>query len=364
MSECTQVSDPGTQRIASSCRALTNVNWKGCMGVTDTTITSFFVNPITNEPHATLPSLRYLNVGLCNKISDTSTFQLSRLIQGNSKPTSNVGLHTLKFSGCFNVSDASLDSLRTMILESSCNTTTTTATAIPTGSLRLLCFSGCYKITTPAITALTTLLPHLESINLYSCPQVTNEAIISISKTCPRLLSLVISKCPLGDGAAVSLGEGCPRLHTLYMSFLTGSASGGGGGGGGGGLTDVGVKAILRGCRELKLLDLSRCDGVTDDGFFLAVENQCYLDGDCRMDIDDDDDNGDDGDDLADKSERAGNLGLQVLIVRACPRLTFEGMSRFVGKCPRLLTLDVLGCAGFGVRERERMKELVERGTG
>ncbi|KAJ3024551.1 UNVERIFIED_CONTAM: hypothetical protein HDU68_008014 [Siphonaria sp. JEL0065] len=61
MSECTQITDAGTKIIASSCRSLTNVNWKGCMGITDTTVSSFFYNATTNEPHSTPSSLRFLN---------------------------------------------------------------------------------------------------------------------------------------------------------------------------------------------------------------------------------------------------------------------------------------------------------------
>ncbi|KAJ3028857.1 UNVERIFIED_CONTAM: hypothetical protein HDU68_000730 [Siphonaria sp. JEL0065] len=349
MSECALITDVGTKVIASSCRALTNVNWKGCMGVTDTTISSFFYNATTNEPHSTPSSLRFLNVGLCSKISDASTFHLTRLVQGDSKGTSTRGLHTLKFSGCFNVSDASLHSISSAILSSSSTPNSSTSSSSsaqppPTGSLRLLCFSGCYKITSPALTTLTTLLPFLESINLYSCPNISNTAIASIAATCPRLLSLVISKCPVGDVAALAIAERCKRLHTLYMSFLTSCVDDDGSGGFGvkSYLTDVGVGAIVRGCRGLKLLDLSRCDKVTDAAFSVKQQQQLGEFGfgnDCQQQ----------------------QLGLQVLIVRACPNLTLDGMVSFVKQCPRLLTLDVLGCAKFGVREREMLREVVER---
>ncbi|KAJ3034102.1 hypothetical protein HK097_004630 [Rhizophlyctis rosea] len=124
-----------------------------------------------------------------------------------------------------------------------------------------------------------------------------------------------MSKCSVSDAGFISISRGCRRLHTLYASFLASS-----------GPSDLGVQSVLSGCRDLKLLDVSRCERITDKAF---------LGGD-------------------------GELGLQVLLVRVCGGVTFEGLKRVVGRCPRLQRLDCTGCLGVGVEERGRLRELVD----
>ncbi|KAJ3353399.1 hypothetical protein HDU83_006884 [Entophlyctis luteolus] len=316
LSECELVSDDGSRDIAVSCRNLVNVNFKGCMGISDGTVHGF-----VDQSNPAPSKLQFLNIGLCNKITDAATQYLCRLCSSSDADTK--GLHTLKFSGCFDITDATLNSISDSIVTSH-NATTTRSGASPSGSLRLLCFSGCHNLTQSAITRLTSLLPHLESINLYSLPNVTNDAITLIAQTCPRIASLVVSKCPVGDVAALAVARGCRRLHTLYMSFLK-QVPGKTLAGVSTHLTDVGVRALLENCRGLKLLDLSRSDFISDDGF-----------------------------------AGAETLELQVLTVRACPRLTFEGAVRMARRCPRLQALDTLGCCLLGPVEREQLRKIIE----
>ncbi|KAI8609005.1 hypothetical protein BC830DRAFT_1152780 [Chytriomyces sp. MP71] len=310
VSEAVNITDAGAHRVARECIQLSNANFKGCSNLTDLTVRSF-----VPETEAGTSKLRSLNMGLCNKITDASIELLASLCTLDPTGTSPSGLHTIKLSGCFDITDATLHHLASAIQRQHPPNQPHPAS----GSLRLLCFSGCYKITPLALQTLTYHLPFLESINLYSCPSMNNAAIAQLARACPRLLSLVVSKCPAGDVAAQAIARHCPRLHTLYLSFLSVPPAAGAH------LTDMGVRALLEGCRGLKLLDLSRCDALSDEAF-----------------------------------EGAGVLGLQVLIVRACPRLTFDGMAAFAARCRRMLTLDVIGCAGIGAGEREQLREIVE----
>ncbi|KAJ3284139.1 hypothetical protein HDU79_008477, partial [Rhizoclosmatium sp. JEL0117] len=291
MSECHAITDDGTSQIASSCRSLKTINWKGCTPITDLTIESFF------SPTSPPASLVSLNLGLCNKITDAATEHLSSLL-------TTTKLHTLKLSGCHKITDKTLTSL---------------TSASPHPSLKLLCFSGCANLSPFRINSLTNTLPFLESINLYSLPNVSNQCIQELSRACPRIVSLVVSKCPVGDVAALAIAKGCKRIHTLYMSFLTAPV--------GESLTDVGVSAVIEECPSLKLLDVSRCEGLTDKAFSVG----------------------------------SGEVGVQVLVLRACQGVTGAGVEWFVKtRGRRLLTVDVVGCVGISGVERERVRELVE----
>ncbi|KAJ3107098.1 hypothetical protein HK100_003642 [Physocladia obscura] len=329
LSDCVMVSDEAVHNIASSCLELVDANFKGCTKITDYALQGFLNHPSGCK-------LRFLNIGLCNQITDAATKHLALLPltqpKSNLQITTVTGLHTLKFSGCFNVSDSSLDSLSNAISKT-CASQVSFSSSSYSGSLRLLCFSGCNKLTTPSITRLTCLLPYLESINLYSCPGASNTAIAAIAAACPQIQSLVISKCPVGDIAAIAVARGCPRLHTLYMSFLitpppavvTDNCSPHAY------LTDIGVRALLDGCKSLKLIDLSRSDFVSDAAFDTIGNN-----------VD-------------------SELGLQMLILRACPFVSAEGMFRVLRRCRRLVMLDVLGCSGISGADREILNKLVAK---
>ncbi|KAJ3413222.1 hypothetical protein HDV05_008282 [Chytridiales sp. JEL 0842] len=341
LSDCEQITDVGLQEISAMCTNLEDLNLKACSLITDNSITSFFDRTccpsnikILQPPKP--PTLRFLNVGLCNKLTDSCVEKISKYC--SSRPSQKyAGMHTLKLSGCFKITDSSLNSM------------ICTSTASPTNksdlSLRLLCLSGCYQITSTALQTLLPRIPLLESINLYSCTLITDDSLTCLAQNCPNLVSLVISKCPITDLGAASLGKYCGKLHTLYMSFLVQVRSGTKttemeSGLSGTWVTDEGVRRILEGCKQLKLLDLSRCEALTDAAFLAPVQNAD------SMQIDN-------------ETEEEEKLALQVLMVRICPRLTFEGLKRLVGRCPRLQNLDVVGCSSLTLAEREELGTLV-----
>ncbi|KAJ3065218.1 hypothetical protein HDU98_011405 [Podochytrium sp. JEL0797] len=146
VSESPLLTDTGAAALTSQCRRLTSVNFKGCTGITDTTIHSFFLHPETQLPHPHPSNLRFLNIGLCNRLTDACGTHLARLALGGCTRFSDRGMHTIKFSGCFNVSDATLDRITASIRD-----TSPASQESPSGSLRLLCFSGCFKLSTTSL---------------------------------------------------------------------------------------------------------------------------------------------------------------------------------------------------------------------
>ncbi|KAJ3167212.1 hypothetical protein HK101_011814 [Irineochytrium annulatum] len=273
LSDCELVSDAGVSALASACPLLMDVNLKACRLLTDAAVSSLASQPT--------PRLRFLNVGLCTLIADGAASALAAVCAQT--PTAHEeGIHTLKFSGCVNITDASLTHL------------------LPATTLRLLCLSGCRNITATALSALLPKLSHLESINLYACSGVDDDAVVLLARSCPRLQSVVLSRCGVGDRGVVAIAEHCRRVHTCYMSFLSSGV---------GALTSVGVGAMLRGCPELKLLDVTRCVALADEAF--------------------------------EGLERG--MMLQVFMAKCCGGVTFGGLGRLVEACPRLQSLDVVG---------------------
>ncbi|KNC99528.1 uncharacterized protein SPPG_04919 [Spizellomyces punctatus DAOM BR117] len=294
LSECRQLTDEGTVTIARGCTKLIDVNLKGCTELGDATVRAFVEDGSA--------ALRVLNVGLCSRVTDESVGSLASLY---TKPGG--GLHTLKLSGCFNLTDAALEQFINLA-------PTPKSTPHPLMPLSLLCLSGCYHITDNSLARLTPHLHSLESINFYSCEGVTDATVKVIAEHCPRLQSLVMSKCRITDEGFEAIGQRCSRLHTLYAGFLSGD-----------GPSNSGISSVLGGCKELKLLDISRCEKISDLAF-----------------------GGD------------GMLQVQVLMVRCCPRVTFTGLAGFVERCPRLQKVDITGCCGISVEEKNQLKELVD----
>ncbi|KAI8815199.1 hypothetical protein BJ742DRAFT_782717 [Cladochytrium replicatum] len=310
-SGCTLITDNGICAIADACALLDNINLKECTNITDASVFALVRPRMEFYHNPPRTPLLFINLGLCDRVTDASVATLSELVAiqdsySFGRPSS--GMHTLKVSGCFRITDASITHFSTA-LQTRLETTTPS-------TLKLLCLSGCYNLTSPALTSLTTHLGLLESLNLFSCPNVDDSTLACIASHCRKLNSLVVSKCRLSSSGAVALASMCPDLHTLYMGFLLLAE----------GVGNVGVRALLRGCRQLKLLDVSRSESVTDAVF--AEEGE----------------------------EGKKGLALQVLIMKACPGVRVAGLKVLVRqRAPRLQRLDLSGCIGVSVEEKREL---------
>ncbi|KAI9364932.1 hypothetical protein DFJ73DRAFT_927112 [Zopfochytrium polystomum] len=412
LSENLRITDVGVAAIATACRRLEDLSVKGCALVSDAAA-QMLVAP---------PALRHLNLGLCGRVTDASVARLLALSAGDGDGGGEGTpgrLSTLKVSGCFNLTDAALMPVVTQLHQQQQQQQQheQQQQPRPTTSLTQLCFSGCHRLTSRALSSLFRVSPHLTAVNLYSCYGVTDAAVRALVEGCPRLRSLVLSKCPVSDRAAVAIAERCSSLQALYLGFLApvvvqapaAAASGGSrlrglddgddadndgeyydgdgdgvrseaapmdvddGGGGGeedeeeeegedlrghrsalfsGGrrrrrldatcVTDAGVHALLVGCPSLALLDVSRCDALTDAALLAAAATAAAADrrGDRR------------------RPRPPGRL--QALLVRACPMVTFRGLSALTRACPRLVRVDATGCARVSREEREALEAVVE----
>ncbi|KAJ3122702.1 hypothetical protein HK098_002538 [Nowakowskiella sp. JEL0407] len=360
VSGCSFITDVGMVSIANKLKRLVDVNLKGCSQIGDASVTAFVNNQrmIRKEKRSSYlfpesTGIRVFNVGLCENVTDDGLKSLAGLFAGS-------GLSTLKVSGCFKITDQAIDYLYDTIsgntdedLDHYMSDLTLEPDEDPSRIegrdslmhrrdslihrrdsqikrrdsrmrpssgkyLHLLCLSGCFNITDRSISRLIPLLSHLESLNVYACPAVTDMTVIALAENCPRLASLVLSKCSVGDKGAMALSVGCQRLHTLYVAYLlpvNGQV----------GLGDEAIAAILSRCRQLKLLDISRNDVVTDRPF-----------------------------------ANAGQVSMQVLILKACPRLRVQGLLEFVNHARRVQSVDVTGCVGMTLKEKEMLRECID----
>ncbi|TPX36904.1 hypothetical protein SmJEL517_g00870 [Synchytrium microbalum] len=214
VSSCHEVSDIGLKSI-SSCRCLVDINVKDCPDVTDDGVTALFVNG---------SKLRVLNVGLCARVGDMAVKTIAPHVST---------MHTLKLSGCFLISGRGLMSIQLSL-------------TAPTRFLKIVCFSGCYRLADEHITPILVNMPLLESLNVYSVTGVTDVTMSVLGRSCPRLVSLVVSKCSITDQGIMDLA-GCKFLHTLYVGFVKNPML----------ITDTSITRLLDNSRYLRLLDVS-----------------------------------------------------------------------------------------------------------
>ncbi|XP_071729242.1 putative F-box/LRR-repeat protein 9 [Rutidosis leptorrhynchoides] len=123
----------------------------------------------------------------------------------------------------------------------------------------------------PSIESLAEALknfPLLEELIMYAT-DISKEFIISAGRYCPLLKTLIIDQgshgfcntyCPLNDEIAVAIGENFSpylqqNLHELKHLKLLNN-----------GVSNVGLKALIDGCRQLESLDLSLCSNLNLKG--------------------------------------------------------------------------------------------------
>ena len=134
--------------------------------------------------------------------------------------------------------------------------------------LKSLDLSGSYdfpmKITDSGISKIGEGCPQLKSLDLSFCRKVTDIGITKIAEGCPQLQELDLISCTeVTDDGITKIGEGCPQLQKLKLSHCTE-------------VTDVGITKIGEGCLQLQQLNLDSCTQVTEVGIS-NITNACKI---------------------------------------------------------------------------------------
>jgi len=196
-------------------------------------------------------------------------------------------LESLNMSGCYNLSDAALDtafnrdlpSLKHLNLSLCKDVTDNSLGRIATHckNLHTLELGGCTKITNTGLLLISWGLKRIKSLNLRSCWQVSDHGIGHLtginsqpSTGAKTLEQLSLQDCQkLTDESLKHISEGLTNIQRINLSFCVS-------------VTDTGLKSLSR-LPSLRELNLRSCDNVSDIGVgFLAESTSASL---TRLDV-------------------------------------------------------------------------------
>ena len=106
----------------------------------------------------------------------------------------------------------------------------------------------CSKVTSASVAAVARFYPRLTAFYLERAGRVTDVAVKSLAEGCRELAVLDLGWCEIGDGALAALSSSC--LHTVSLAYCEA-------------VTDDGLDALCRGCVHLAGLDIGGCSRLT-----------------------------------------------------------------------------------------------------
>ena len=244
-------------------------------------------------------------------------------------------LASLNLSGCYNLTDAALDtalnrdlpSLRSLNLSLCKDITDNSLGRIATHcpNLEVLELGGCTRITNTGLLLISWGLRHIRRLNLRSCWQISDHGIghlagqsggggggSHVGGGAKTLEELSLQDCQkLTDESLRHIADGLPNLARLNLSFCLS-------------VTDTGLKSLAR-IGTLRELNLRSCDNVSDIGLgFLGDGSVTSSSG---------------------QSVNYVASALHRLDVSFCDRVTDSAMVHVASGLPHLVSLSLSACA-------------------
>lgn len=322
LSGCKKIRDDGVRKIIQGCQCLLYLNLSFCK-VSDLCLRD--LGMYASE-------LAFLSLANCTELTDAGAVALR-------KGTQCKKLQWLDLSGCRNFSSQGLqhllegvgNTLQALILN---NITTLRSQVIITIGktctyLQHLSLLGCRNITDKALKGLSGCA-NLRRLCISDNDKITGVGVRGMARACKSLTNIVITRCvKVGNEGLMALA-GCNLFYIDLSDCIA--------------LTDPGIRSLSEGIlprRNLQHLDLSRCNGITESGFFyicMRLTNITHLRlRDCRN--------------LTDSSfECASELRrLEVLDISGCTKIGDETLI-LIGNTrrPTLRHVNVSGCSLIG----------------
>ncbi|XP_076890957.1 uncharacterized protein LOC143542186 isoform X2 [Bidens hawaiensis] len=289
------VTDADLAVVGTDFTALRVLKLENCKGIT---------NAGMSAVGSGLTSLQSLDVSFCRKLTDKG---LSAITEG---------CHDLKIlllQGCRLVTDKLLESLsrnchklEELCLHGCSNITDTGLTALVNGCKRIkhLDVNRCRNVGDLGISTIAEAYStSLKTLKLLDCYKLGDKSIFTVAHFCKNLETLIIAGCwDLSSNSIRSLAASTLNLKILKMDFCLN-------------VSDISLNSILSKCTCLEVLDIGCCEEVTDAAF----------------------------QGLGNVNKGIG-LGLKVLNISNCPKITVLGISMVSKACRSLEQLDVRSC--------------------
>ncbi len=117
-----------------------------------------------------------------------------------------------------------------------------------------------HTFTDQSICKLASKCPNLTSLLLGECKNISDLSLVAIGHCCKNFQELYVINCTdIKDVGIFSLANNCPKLKVLVVKGCS--------------VSDVGLQAVATNSRQLVLLDVDRCDYITDLSVLKIVEN-------------------------------------------------------------------------------------------
>ncbi|XP_060219280.1 F-box/LRR-repeat protein 3 isoform X1 [Lycium barbarum] len=193
-------------------------------------------------------------------------------------------------------------------------------------NLNVLNLTCCSDLTDIAISAITDSCQSLLCLKLECCNLLTEKSLYRLGLHCSLLEEIDLTDCFGVNDTGLSYLSKCTKLVCLKLGLCIN-------------ITDKGLYAIARNCREIRELDLYRCKGIGDDGLY-ALSSGCKRMQKLNLSY---------CSEVTDKGiECLGHLPeLYNLEMRSLLNVTGTGLTALATRCCGLAELDVKDCANI-----------------
>ncbi len=180
---CTKLTDSQIKTIAQNCPELQEINLAHCNLLTDKSI---------EEITQYCPHIESINLSRCHTITDTAVIKLAE---------SYPHLQTLILAGCKNITRLGIKEI-----------------ALHCKKLRNIDLADCFRIDDKAIKFIAKNCSNLRTISLYS-NRIVDKTIIILSRYCKDLTSIKLKRCQdITTNACINLANNCPKLRLIDVS--------------------------------------------------------------------------------------------------------------------------------------------------
>lgn len=348
----------GIVEVTTKIKNLERLTLTGCWNLTDEHLMAAL--------SFTMPSLTELGLGMCKGISDNGFFEISENLPN---------LELLDLGGCHKITDITLETIRDNLRK---------LKKLNLRSCKYITDTGIFRLCSPRFNqenTLNTSIPsnHHESNCSYRHKNVRNERCLnhvcfngcncdstSEYSDCLSTLELLdLHDCQtLTDDSLRSISCGLKNLKILNLSFCVG-------------ISDMGLK-YLSSLSQLKEINLRSCNSISDVGLRYLSESDMQLE---NLDISFCEKIGDIGMDhisqglqsLHDLSLNSCSITdrgliklsqnltqLKTLKIGQCNKITDEGIFAVADNCRKLESIDLYGCTRLTAAGYQKILDLPE----